>query len=181
MKLTAIILENDNKVNQIAAQLGSEFKALAQGIDKEFDKADDPKEGMLTTASLLVALPAILGLIARLGRAASAVVRKMMGTKPAEESEAEQYFREMGELADQLHHLYIKPITFVVKKFVNDDHKAHNIANAIFHVIVGIMLIASGVTAIKALQSKHISLASLEAALAAIKGGEVKEYLTRFF
>jgi len=181
MKLTAIILENDNKVDQIAAQLGSEFKALAQGIDKEFDKADDPKEGLLTTASLVVALPAILGLVARLGRASSAVVRKMMGAKPSEPSEAEMYFLEMGELADKLHHLYIKPITFVVKKFVSDDHKAHNIANAIFHVVVGIMLIASGVTAVKALQAKNISLASLETALAAIKGGEVKEYLAKFF
>ena len=33
MKLTAIILENDNKVDQLAAALGSEFKTLANGIN----------------------------------------------------------------------------------------------------------------------------------------------------
>jgi len=181
MKLTAIILENDNKVDQLAAALGSEFKTLANGIDAEFDKADDPKEGLLTTASLIVALPAILGLIARLGRNASKLVRQYFGSKPEDPSAAERYFQDMGELADKLHHLYIRPIEAIVHKFVKDPKKAHNISNAIFHVIVAIFLIASGVTAVKALQAKNISLASLESALAAVKGGEVKEYLTKFF
>lgn len=181
MKLAEILLEDDNKVNQLAAALGSEFKTLANGIDTELDKADDPKEGLLTTASLLVALPAILGLIARLGRNASKLVRQIFGAKPEDPSAAEKYFQDMGKLADQLHHLYIRPIEAIVHKFVKDPKKAHNIANAIFHVIVAIFLIASGVTAIKALQAKNISLASLESALAAVKGGEVKEYLTKFF
>ena len=88
MKLTAIILENDNKVDQLAAALGSEFKTLANGINAEFDKADDPKEGLLTTASLIVALPAILGLIARLGRNASKLVRQIFGDKPEDPSAA---------------------------------------------------------------------------------------------
>lgn len=181
MKLAEILLEDDNKVNQLAAALGSEFKTLAKGIDAEFDKADDPKEGLLTTASLIVALPAILGLIARLGRSASKLVRQYFGAKPEDPSAAEKYFQDMGKLADQLHHLYIRPIEAIVHKFVKDPKKAHNIANAIFHVIVAIFLIASGVTAVKALQAKNISLASLESALAAVKGGEVKQYLTKLF
>ena len=181
MKLTEILLEDDNKVNQLAAALGGEFKTLAKGIDTEFDKADDPKEGLVTTASLIVALPAILGLIARLGRNASKIVRQYFGEKPTEPSASEKYFQDMGKLADQLHHLYIRPIEAIVGKFVKDHNKAHNIANAIFHVIVAIFLIASGVTAVKALQAKNISLASLESALTAVKGGEVKEYLTKFF
>jgi hypothetical protein len=41
------------------------------------------------------------------------------------------------------------------------------------------MLLASGATAIKAIQSKELSLATLETALAAIKGGEVKQYITK--
>lgn len=181
MKLTEILLEDDNKVNKLAAALGSEFKTLANGIDAEFDKADDPKEGLLTTASLVVALPAILGLIARIGRGASKIIRQVLGDKPTEPSAAEAYFQDMGNLADQLHHLYMRPIEAVVSKFVKDHTKAHNISNAIFHVIVAIFLIASGVTAVKALQAKNVSLASLEAALAAVKGGEVKEYLAKFF
>jgi len=181
MKLAEIILEDDNKVDKLVAALDSEFKTLANGIDAEFDKADDPKEGLLTTASLIVALPAILGLIARLGRNASKLVRQIFGTKPEDPSAAEKYFQDMGVLADKLHHLYVRPIEAIVHKFVKDPTKAHNISNAIFHIIVAIFLIASGVTAVKALQAKNISLASLESALAAVKGGEVKTYLTKFF
>jgi hypothetical protein len=181
MKLATILLEDDNKVNQLAAALGGEFKTLANGIDKEFDKADDPKEGLITTASLLIALPAILGIIARLGRNASKLVRQYFGAKPEDPSAAEKYFQDMGKLADQLHHLYIRPIEAIVHKFVKDPKKAHNIANAIFHVIVAIFLLASGITAVKALQAKNISLASLEGALTAVKGGEVKEYISKFF
>ena len=182
MKITSLILENtDNNVDKLAYALGDDFKAIAQGMAKEFDKADDPKEGLVTTASLVVALPAILGLIARIGRNASKIIRQTFGEYPKEPSAQEEYFKDMGELADKLHHLYVRPIEFVVSKFVKDHNKAHNISNAVFHVIVAIFLIASGITAVKALQAKNISLASLESALAAVKGGEVKEYLAKFF
>lgn len=42
MKLVHLILENE--VDKLAYGLGDDFKVLAQGIEKEFDKADDPKE-----------------------------------------------------------------------------------------------------------------------------------------
>lgn len=181
MKLTTILLEEENKIDNLVNALGDDFKELAQGIEREFDKADDPKEGLLTTASLVVALPAILGLIARVGRNGAKYIRQTIGTKPNDPSESEKYFHEMSVVADKLHHLYIRPIEAVVTKFVSDKKKAHNISNAIFHIIVAIFLIASGVTAVKALQAKNVSLASLESALAAVKGGEVKQYLTKFF
>jgi hypothetical protein len=73
----------------------------------------------------------------------------------------------------------MKPLELVVKRFVKDPIKAKKIANFIFHVIVGIMLLASGVTAVKAIQSKELSLATLETALTAIKGGEIKQYITK--
>jgi lipid A disaccharide synthetase len=43
--------------------------------------------------------------------------------------------------------------------------KAKKISSFIFHVIIAILFIASGITAIKALKSKEISLATLETAL----------------
>ncbi len=52
-------------------------------------------------------------------------------------------------------------------------------ANGIFHVIVAIMMIASGVGAVKALKANSINMATLETALTAIKGGEVKTYLSK--
>jgi hypothetical protein len=41
------------------------------------------------------------------------------------------------------------------------------------------MLLSSGVTAFKALQSKNISLATLESALTAVKGGEIKSFIQK--
>ena len=75
--------------------------------------------------------------------------------------------------------MYQSPLEKVVAKFVKDPAKAKKVAHFLFHVIVAIMLIASGATAIKALQSKEISLATLETALAAVKGGEIKAYISK--
>jgi Flp pilus assembly pilin Flp len=85
---------------------------------------------------------------------------------------------KLGNIADQLHHLYVIPIEAIVKKFVKDPEKAHKVANGIFHVIVAVLFIASGVTAVKALQAKNVSLATLESALSAVKGGEIKTYIS---
>ena len=65
-----------------------------------------------------------------------------------------------------------------VWKFISVSQKS-KIANFLFHVIVAIMLLSSGVTAFKALQSKNISLATLESALTAVKGGEIKSFIQK--
>ena len=51
--------------------------------------------------------------------------------------------------------------------------------SAIFHVIIATFLVISGATAVKALQAKNISLTTLEAALTAVKGGEVQDFITK--
>ena len=71
------------------------------------------------------------------------------------------------------------PIEAIVKKFIKDEVKAKKVASGIFHVIVATFLIASGATAIKAIQSKNVSLATLETALSAVKGGEIKAFIQK--
>ena len=88
---------------------------------------------------------------------------------------------KLGHIADELHHLYMAPLLSVTKKFVKDEEMAKKIANGIFHAIVATFLIASGATAVKALQSKNLSLATLESALSAVKGGELKDFFTGLF
>jgi hypothetical protein len=73
------------------------------------------------------------------------------------------------------------PLEAVVKKFVKDPAKAKKISSGIFHVIVATFLIASGATAVKALQAKNLSLATLESALSAVKGGEIKQFISGLF
>jgi hypothetical protein len=182
MKLTEIIkLQEANPVNDAVSQLKTQMSAFIGGMEDALeDKAKDQKESaILTTASLLLALPAILGLIARLGKAMSSIIKRTIGTASQNQNDSERYFQQMGRIADELHHLYIKPIALIVRRFVKDPSKANKIAVAIFHIIVAIMCIASGVSAVKALQAKSINLATLETALAAVKGGEVKSYITK--
>ncbi len=133
---------------------------------------------LLTVASIAIALPAIMGLIAKFGKVAGNMVNKVLGRKPTDQDAYNQWMNKLGHIADELHHLYMAPIEGTVKKFVKDPDKAKKISNAIFHLIVATFLIASGVTAVKAIQSKNLTLATLEGALSAIKGGEIKSFIT---
>lgn len=159
---------------------------LKKNIDPIFIKFENDlkykhNEGILTTTSLIIALPAIFGLISRIGKIAGNLINKISGKKPNSQSDYQKWMTKLGNIADQLHHLYLGPIESAISKFVKDKHKAHSIANGIFHVIVASFLIASGVTAYKAFHAKNVSMATLESALTAIKGGEIKAFITNLF
>jgi hypothetical protein len=169
-----------NKEDELVSQLKSQMSSLIRNIDTTLtDKTKEQKEGVLTVASVAIALPAILGLIAKFGKAATNIVNKVIGKKPTEQSDVEKYFQQMGRVADELHKLYMKPLEILMRKFIKDPAKAQKVAHFIFHVIVGLMLLSAGVTAFKAIQSKNLSLATLETALASIKGGEIKNYIAK--
>ena len=171
----------EDEVTSAVSQLKSQMSAFMGGMEDALeDKSKNQEESVvLTTSSLLLALPAILGLIARLGKAMSSIIKRTIGTASDNQSDSEKYFQQMGRIADELHHLYIKPIELIVKRFVKDENKAHKVAVGIFHIIVAIMCIASGIGAVKALKAKAINIATLETALSAVKGGEVKQYISK--
>jgi hypothetical protein len=174
-----IRIKESNQTDQLLNQLKSQMGSLLSNIEDTLeDKTQEQKESLLTVASIAIAMPSILGLISRFGRSASALVKKIKGSKPTDTEEAKLWFEDLGKLADELHHLYMRPLEAIIGKFVKDPTKAKKTSHFLFHVIVGIMLLASGAGAVKALQSKEISMATLEAALSAIKGGELKQYIT---
>ena len=169
-----------NKEDELVSQLKSQMSSLIRNIDTTLtDKTKEQKEGVLTVASVAIALPAILGLIAKFGKTATNIVNKVIGKKPTEQSDVEKYFQQMGRVADELHKLYMKPLEILMRKFIKDPAKAQKVAHFVFHVIIGLMLLSAGVTAFKAIQSKNLSLATLETALASIKGGEIKNYIAK--
>jgi len=174
--------ETDNKEQAVVDDVKDEMDSILKGMESELNKEEQPtNEGLLTIASIAVALPAIMGLISKFGKAAGGMINKMLGKKPNEDGAYQQWMIKLGHIADELHHLYMAPLEAIVKKFVKDPAKAHKIASGIFHVIVATFLIASGVTAVKAFQAKNVSLATLESALSAIKGGEIKAFISRLF
>ena len=184
-KLAELDVALDDKEKAVVDDVKDEMSAILKGMDTELTKATEKEqptnEGLLTIASIAVALPAIMGLISKFGKAAGGIINKMLGKKPNEDSAYQQWMIKLGHIADELHHLYMAPLEAIVKKFVKDPAKAHKIASGIFHVIVATFLIASGVTAVKAFQAKNVSLATLESALSAVKGGEIKAFISGLF
>ena len=168
--------ETDEIVDDIKDEMSSILKALDDELEK---KSKTQNEGLLTIAGIALALPAIMGLIAKFGKAAGNTVRKVLGKKPTDKGEFNEWMAKLGGIADNLHHLYMVPIKKIVGKFIKDKNKADKVSSAIFHIIVATFLIISGATAIKALQAKNISLTTLEAALTAVKGGEVQAFITK--
>ena len=181
-KLAEVDINLDDKEQSVVDDVKDEMSAILKTMDVELEKASkSTNEGLITVASIAIALPAIMGLIAKFGKAAGAVVNKMLGKKPNDEAAYQQWMTKLGHIADELHHLYMAPLLSITKKFVKDEEMAKKIANGMFHAIVATFLIASGATAIKALQSKNLSLATLESALSAVKGGELKDFFTGLF
>ena len=180
--LKEIDINLDDKEQAVVDDVKDEMSSILKTMDTELAKASKPtNEGLLTVASIAIALPAIMGLVAKFGQAAGNMVNKMLGKKPTDQDAYQQWMTKLGKIADELHHLYMVPLTAVVKKFVKDETKAKKIANGIFHVIVATFLVASGATAVKALQAKNLSLATLETALSAVKGGEIKQFISGLF
>ena len=174
--------EVDDKEQTVVDDVKDEISAILNGLDDELEKASkSTNEGLITVASIAIALPAIMGLVSKFGKAAGNIVNKILGKKPSEDDAYQQWMIKLGHIADELHHLYMAPIKGIVKKFVKDPKQADKVASGIFHIIVATLLIASGVTAVKALQSKNLSLATLESALSAVKGGELKQFFTGLF
>jgi hypothetical protein len=178
-KLAEIDIDLDDKEQSIVDDVKDEMSSILKTMDSELAKAaKSTNEALLTVASIAIALPAIMGLVSKFGKAAGNMVNKILGKKPTDQDAYQQWMIKLGHIADELHHLYMGPIEAITKKFVKDEAMAKKISNGIFHVIVATFLIASGVTAVKALQSKNLSLATLESALTAIKGGEIKQFFS---
>jgi len=172
----------DDKEQAVVDDVKDEMSSILKTMDTELEKASkSTNEGLLTVASIAIALPAIMGLVAKFGKAAGTMVNKVLGKKPTDQDSYNQWMTKLGHIADELHHLYMAPLEAIVKKFVKDPAKAKKISSGIFHVIVATFLIASGVTAVKALQAKNLSLATLEGALSAVKGGEIKQFISGLF
>ena len=113
MKLMQILLEAEAEKQEadVMAQLKSQMSSLVNTIDSTLeDKSDEQNEGLLTVAGLAVAMPAILGLVSKFGKTASGIINKVMGKKPTDKEQEENWFNKLGKIADDLHHLYQDPI-----------------------------------------------------------------------
>jgi hypothetical protein len=118
--------QNDQLLSQLKGEMSDLIGDMEDALE---DKSKEQKEGILTTAGFVLAVPAILGLIAKFGKASTALFKKIVGEKPNDKKELEQYFARLGKLADNLHHLYMKPLEILMSKFIKDPTKSKKVAN----------------------------------------------------
>jgi tetrahydromethanopterin S-methyltransferase subunit G len=170
----------DKELGSLMSQFAKELPKAQKQTQQKTGEQIQNEAGILLAASIGLALPAVIKMISSFGKKAAEKVNSIMGNKSNLAKGSAEWFGELGETADHLHHLYLKPIEVVVKNVfrVQDPAKAHKIANVIFHAIIAAMLYFSGVGALKAIKSKEISIATLESALSAIKTGELTKFLT---
>jgi len=89
--------EVDEKEKAVVDDIKDEMSDILKGLDTELSKASKTtNEGLITIASIAIALPAIMGLVAKFGKAAGAVVNKMLGKKPDDESSYNQWMIKLG-------------------------------------------------------------------------------------
>jgi hypothetical protein len=137
-----IRIKEADQNDQLLSQLKGEMSDLIGDMEDTLeDKSKEQKEGVLTTAGVVLAVPTILGLISKFGKSATKLFKKIVGEKPNDKKEAEQYFARLGKLADNLHHLYMKPLEILMSKFIKDPTKAKKVAHFIFHIIVAILFL----------------------------------------
>lgn len=184
MILKFVMESTNDKLVDIEHELENDFKELLLDLEEELESVSENRTNesvALTVTGLTLAIPGILKIISTVGKHASSVVLKSLGKKPSDTDSYNKWFDKMSKLGDDLHHMYVKPIEKVVGKFVSDKDKVHRIADGIMHLIIAMMFVASGIGTIQHLSSSHLSSASLEAALTAVKGNEIKLFIKNLF
>jgi hypothetical protein len=112
--LQEVDIDLDDKEQAVVDDVKDEMSSILKTMDAEFAKASKTtNEGFITIASFVVALPALMGLVAKFGKAAGTMVNKMLGKKPTDQDAYQQWMTKLGHIADELHHLYMIPIVFL--------------------------------------------------------------------
>jgi hypothetical protein len=156
-----------------------DFSKDLENIKKEEDLKNEA--GVVLTASIVLAAPVIIRFLSNLGKKGAEIINKKLEKESKIITGSEEWFKELSEVAEKLHHLYLKPIEYAVKNVfkIKDEQKAKKISNFLFHVIIAVLLYFSGVGAVKAFEAKNINLGFLESILSAIKSNELKGFIVK--
>ena len=87
-EIVNILSEEDAKEEAVVDDIKDEMSSVLKALDNELEKQSKTQnEGLLTVAGIALALPAIMGLVAKFGKAAGNTVRKILGKKPTNKGE----------------------------------------------------------------------------------------------
>jgi|6_EtaG_2_1085325.scaffolds.fasta_scaffold37337_2 hypothetical protein len=201
-----LILENwrgylaEDEKDEMVALMDQAFAHLVKDLEK-VEPAESEEEinevGGVVVAGAVLAAPQILEII---GETINWLVPKMRrlvvpsefmqaaaGGDPSRKTpDSTAFGNKLIEISEWLHHKYTAPLEFVIKRIFpeKDEEWIHKWASRVFHAIVAAFLLASGTGAIKAFKAamakkamSQVAWGTLEAALAAVKSDELREFL----
>ncbi len=194
-----ILFEEKEKSAKIMSKLDSFFdKVEDQGEDKLKDvlkdldnikktkKNEEIQEGAFFLVSAAAAAPVIMKGIGWIAKAISWCLQKL------ENAIGSNYnFDKMGDKwkdwwhgkSKDLHDFYLKPIKSIVNKVCTicglekTDEEKYKIANRVWMVIIGMLMLDSALHAVHGLLHNSYGIAGVEGALAAVKAGEIIDFI----
>jgi len=181
-----ILINEEVRKHFIKESLEKELGDIIVDFSKDLENIKKEEElkneaGVVLTASIVLAAPVIIRFLSNLGKKGAEIINKKLEKESKIITGSEEWFKELSEVAEKLHHLYLKPIEYAVKNVfkIKDEQKVKKISNLLFHVIIAVLLYFSGVGAVKAFEAKNINLGFLESILAAIKSNELKGFIVK--
>ena len=147
MKLASIIFEEKVDLTPL--------NQLDDLIAKELEDAtgQDPNEGILTAAAIIVGLPGILKTIDKIGRAI--FLKAGINLSKKTPSDLQKAYNVLIATADKIDNFVDGPFRLILKPFVNDTNKRNKVAGVLKAAVLAIMSIGSSIdiTAVKDLSS----------------------------
>lgn len=151
MKLARIILEEKVDVSllkQAPDQIEAEIQAQIEKAAKE-----NPNEGVMTTTIILAALPGILKIMDKIGRAL--FTKAGINLSKRTPSDVQKAYNVIMATADKIDTYLDGPFRLILKPFINDTNKRNKVAGALKAAILTILSIGSSIdpTAVKDIAS----------------------------
>ena len=198
------IADLEREMGAVANQLGSDFSAASDEIKQQVeempeDELNEHKQklneviGVTAVIGFILALPKLVEIITKAISKLIKLIQKLTKTNPPKtEQEKVGWAEKIIEFTHKWHKLYIKAFYYMFKMSglykkagITDESTKMKVAKIFYYTVVAGLAVAAGIGAVGAFktaasQAAHgseFALGTFEGAMAAIKSGEVVEFL----
>jgi len=199
-----MVADLEAEMGSIANELGSAFDSAQDEIEKEVeempeDKLNEHKQklneaiGVTAVIGFILALPKLVELITKAVAKLVKLIKKFTGGKdPQTDEEKADWASIVIDFTHKWHKLYIKAFYYMFKfsglykkAGIKDEPTRMKVASVMYYTVVAGLAVAAGVGAVGAFkagvsQAAHggeFALGTFESVMAAVKSGEVAEFM----
>lgn len=179
IKLTTLLKEIDGTDSDLADAFTAFAKQFKTGVEDVISTdTENVEEGalnedgiLLTALGLVLSVPALMKILGYGLKLGNKVIAKLKG----KDVDPHTLGDKIIHAAEEVHHKFIALVEFALKPFIKDIAARKKAADYIFHAIVLLLLVNSGVGIFKGLKAANIDLKTLSylGSKAGIKAGEL--------